>query len=66
MDKQVIFLIAVIALVVLAGVQAVQISDVKGVVQGGAIVSAGAGDSGNSQQVVQAPVQQQPAMVGGC
>ena len=63
MDKQILVLIAVVILAVLAGVQAVQINDLKeNIVSGGVYSNPVA--RGNIQAA--RPAQQQPAMVGGC
>lgn len=62
MEKNVVILIAVIALVIFAGVQAIQINDLKETIS--------TGTTGYSQANVQntQPVvtQQAPSMVGGC
>ncbi len=64
MDKQVILLVLVVALVVLIGVQAVQINEVKqGLIDGGASFE----ESGNdNNDYASSPQTSSPTMVGGC
>ena len=64
MDRQIIILIMVVALVALAGVQAIQINNIKGDIADGSIGINGALTQGSAAA---APVRQAaPTMVGGC
>jgi hypothetical protein len=64
MNKQIITLVLVVALVVFSGVQAVQINDLKDETSSGSAVSGYATSQGSAP----APQRQQaaPTMVGGC
>ena len=68
MNKQVIMLVMVIALVALAGVQAYQINDLKSDISDGTLnIDIGSGvAAGNAAKVSTARQQAAPAMVGGC
>jgi len=72
MEKATILMIVLIALVVVAGVQAVQLVSLHGKMAGGATVSGASGSapvaSGAPSGGVTAPenIQNLPQMVGGC
>ena len=62
MDKQVLVAIALALLLIISGVQAIEIGNLKEAIAEGQITGASAGQQGND-----IPAQQSaPAMVGGC
>jgi len=67
MDKQTMMLVVVIILVVLSGVQAVQIKNLKSEIAGGGLsLSEVSSNSAGGTSIATKYAQQAPTMVGGC
>ena len=62
--KDIVIVVLLVGLILFAGLQAVQISELKGSLASGKVAFATA--SGSSQSRVAVQAQQAPQMVGGC